>query len=946
MPYIKKLILHGFKSFAKKTEIIFGPNLNCIVGPNGSGKSNISDAICFVLGRLSTKSIRASKSANLIFNGGKNYKPMNEASVEMIIDNKDRKLPIDKDEISILRLVKRNGSSTYKINEEIKTRQEIIDLLASIGLDPYGFNIILQGDILRFIEMHSEQRRKIIEEIAGISIYEQRKEKSLHELEKTEEKLKEIRAVLNERSIFLRNLENERADALRYKKLEELIRVEKASLLARKIKEKESEKEKIEKELIEKNEKLNKVKINLIELNELSKKLNQRIEEINQYIEKSTGLEQEKLHNEIVELKSLIATLSLKKETSENQLREIEKRAIELKKSLLDYEQELENLKKEKPEESKKMKMYEEKKKMFSEIEDNYQKLSLIKTEFASNKAVIKEKKENIKRLMRELEILSLKLEEIYKKIEKIDKKEIEERIEKVKENIKKLNEEILNIERRNASYENEIQKLSKIEENIEKLEICPLCRSRIDDEHRKKIIPEIKKELREIDLKIKAETITKQEKETLLTEAKKELENLQQNLKKSEINEMFSREYNEKQEEYKKKNEEKIKLEKEVEELEKKQNDLSKKLISFDKLEEDYFNLKNNLELFSIGKENADVKISMLQRDIEGIKIKIKRDEKDKQDLIILIKEIKEEFEERKAILIKKEEQERILYDSFKKMFNERNELHEKIRQNDIEIMKLRESIRILEFESNELKIMKAKVDTEIESLKIELNQFGDIKIISLPVQELEGRIFRHEAELGQIGNVNLRALEVYEKVKKEYDSIAEKAEKIKAEKESILKIIETIDKKKLRTFMRTFREINQKFSENFMRLSTKGTAFLDMENKEDVFNGGVDILVKLAKGKYFDINSLSGGEKTLVALSFIFAIQEIKPHCFYIFDEIDAALDKRNSERLAGLIKQYVNKAQYILITHNDSIIPQASNLYGISMQDSISKVLSLKV
>ena len=100
------------------------------------------------------------------------------------------------------------------------------------------------------------------------------------------------------------------------------------------------------------------------------------------------------------------------------------------------------------------------------------------------------------------------------------------------------------------------------------------------------------------------------------------------------------------------------------------------------------------------------------------------------------------------------------------------------------------------------------------------------------------------------------------------------------------------------------------------------------------------------MSKGKYFDVTSLSGGEQTLVALSLLFAIQEYKPYHFYIFDEIDAALDKRNSERLSALLKKYIKAGQYIIITHNDAIITDSNSLYGVSMQDGVSKIFSLKM
>jgi len=113
--------------------------------------------------------------------------------------------------------------------------------------------------------------------------------------------------------------------------------------------------------------------------------------------------------------------------------------------------------------------------------------------------------------------------------------------------------------------------------------------------------------------------------------------------------------------------------------------------------------------------------------------------------------------------------------------------------------------------------------------------------------------------------------------------------------------------------------------------------------ENKQNPFEGGINIVVKTGHGKYFDVRSLSGGEQTLVALSLIFAIQEYRPYSFYMLDEIDAALDKRNSERLAHLLNRYMQSGQYVVITHNDEIISRATNLYGVSMHDGVSKVIS---
>ena len=260
MTYIKKIVMHGFKSFARKTEIPFENAMNVIVGPNGSGKSNITDALCFVLGRLSIKSIRAARAANLLFSGNKTYKGSQEASVELIFDNSDKTFGIDTPEIKIKRIVRKTGQSIYKINGQTKTRQDILELMAQASVDPNGFNIVLQGEIQSLVKSTPEERRKIIEEVAGISIYETRKHKSLKEFEKTEEKLKEVAAVLKERTLYLKNLEKERQEAASYQKLEITIKRCKATLMSKTNNEKEKEISEVEKLIVNYNSEIEKIK--------------------------------------------------------------------------------------------------------------------------------------------------------------------------------------------------------------------------------------------------------------------------------------------------------------------------------------------------------------------------------------------------------------------------------------------------------------------------------------------------------------------------------------------------------------------------------------------------------------------------------------------------------------------------------------------------------------
>ena len=136
--------MQGFKSFAKKTEIILNNDFNCVLGPNGSGKSNILDAICFVLGKKSSKSLRAEKSANLIYNGGKKKQPAKEANVTIYFNNKNAVFPVENDEVKLSRIVRQSGNSIYKINDKTVTRNQVVELLSHARINPNGYNIVLQ----------------------------------------------------------------------------------------------------------------------------------------------------------------------------------------------------------------------------------------------------------------------------------------------------------------------------------------------------------------------------------------------------------------------------------------------------------------------------------------------------------------------------------------------------------------------------------------------------------------------------------------------------------------------------------------------------------------------------------------------------------------------------------------------------------------------------------
>ena len=944
--------MQGFKSFVRRTEIPLAPGINVIVGANGSGKSNISDALCFVLGRLSIKSMRAVKAGNLIFLGSKAAAPAKEAMVEIEIDNADRTFSVDKDEILIKRIVRRNGQSIYKINDEIKTRQEVLSLLAQAGIDPNGFNIVLQGEIQNFVRIQPEERRKVIEEVSGISIYEMRKEKSLSELDKTEEKLKDVLAILRERTIYLNNLERERQQALKFKKLEADVRTYKASIIYAEITHKKKISEEVNSKIANKNKEIEKEKKLILDIRTEIENIEAKISSINSTIQKSTGLEQERLNQEISNIRAELAGMNVKFESHEKKSTSLSKDKQEFQKLIRDLELEIRELQKGAPSVIKNQKDVENKKQELEKAEEQRKKFYTIKSELKSLKERIQDKKNTLNSYTNESDFLIKQIKSNFQEL--FDAKITSDKIDALKSSVAEkknlieilLKKEIV-LEKISATNEYEIDKQKKIIEKISKMDVCPLCKSTITKEHIDSIhgdihqkVESLKKEIEDSDKELneiyKKKNMLNQEIEQITSEISKGNSDL---IKLSSINE--------KQAQIKSLQEKIDYLKGELSELLKREKNLENSFDENSNIEQKYETLRMEVQEISMrNKENIDSEISFKIKEFERLKISLKQTIREEEDLNSEFELVKKEIREREILLEKKKKQEEELVEKFRKMISERDALQKKIRDNEIEISKNQNISYNLEQEMNNLKIDSARVNAEIENFETEMLDFPNVEIIRTNKESLSEKLSRAQELLSQIGSVNLRSLEVYDSIKKEYDSIKEKVEIISKEKEGIMKIVHEIDIKKKKTFMNTINALNEIFSANFSQLSQKGQVSLDLEDPKEPFNGGVNITVKMGHGKYFDVKSLSGGEQTLVALSLIFAIQELKPYYFYIFDEIDAALDKRNSERLGDLLKKYMKKGQYIVITHNDEVMANSTNLYGISMSEGISKIISLRI
>ncbi len=1161
MTKILKLEMKGFKSFANRVEVPFGDDFNCVLGPNGSGKSNILDAICFVLGKAGAKGLRAEKTANLIYNGGKSKKPLKEGEVSIYFSNENNIFGVGTEELKITRVIKSSGQGLYRINNETVTRQQILDILSRAKINPDGYNIILQGDIVRLVEMSGVERRQIIEEIAGINIYEEKKQKALRELEKVKGKISEADIILTERKTHLEELKYDRDKAQKFKDLDEKIRRNKATLLNRSIRNKTDEKKKYEdakskiEETISKiNEKIdkersfiseNKKKIDelnkeveekgekeQVELNKIIEELKvdvalseQRLQTITQELEKINNRREElnENHKEVISRIKILESdkkeieekinhneksiktvdeniLSFKKKNNLDGASEIDKSIEELdskietkQEEITKYRDEQQNVLREKDRYETKLQGLDEKIEKLLSIEsenkEGLEKLKQIKKEFKTTTTELSQalaedsnissqqsnahtkllsKKEDYSRLrakslsLRERtsgseainEILNLEMNGVHGLVSELGNVQSEHsqalevaaggRLKSIvvesdevaakcinhlknkrsgvatfiplnKIRSQAINPQLRNLKKRgvvglaldlieyDAKYskafefvfgntlvvedistarsigigsirmvtlsgdvieisgsmqggyrnkargsgfaEKEVkEKMTRLETEISDLEsvVNKLNQKRSDNEARIDRLRELKANLEgdiiklEKTLRIDSMDLDsdKNEKEKL----KKEIDDLDKKLDEV-INKISNA--NRELASYK---QEKQKLRNQINNL--RNPALLAELTSYEQKKTE---LKEEQARLKVQKENAESEIKNIHGpESEKVQKILKQIDKEEEGFETERKELEKTIKDKKKELADKEVKAKAFYAKFKEVFNKRNKYTEENNNRENTILKHNEEKSKKEQELNVKNIELARIKAELTGLEEEYKQYEEVPIYKdKDFKIIQKEIKDFEKMQEDIGAVNMRALEIYDKVVEEYNKLNNKKEKLIQEQEDVLVMINEVDSKKKELFLKTYDVVSHNFQQIFNMLSTKGEAEIELENKKEPLEGGLNIKVRLSGKKFLDIRSLSGGEKTMTALAFIFAVQEYEPAAFYVLDEVDAALDKKNSERLAKLVQRYSQKAQYIIISHNDGVIQEADNLYGISMdQHGQSKVTTLKV
>ncbi len=240
---LSKIRLAGFKSFVDPTTVLLPSNLTGVVGPNGCGKSNVIDAVRWVMGELSARHLRGESMADVIFNGSSSRQPIGTASVELVFDNADGKIGgayANYSEVSLKRVVARDGSSNYFINGGRCRRKDITQLFLGTGLGSRSYAIIEQGMISRVIEARADDMRAFIEEAAGISLYKERRRETEGRIADTRENLARVQDLRDEVDKQIRHLQRQAAAARRYQEFRSRERTLSAELLALRMRELDS----------------------------------------------------------------------------------------------------------------------------------------------------------------------------------------------------------------------------------------------------------------------------------------------------------------------------------------------------------------------------------------------------------------------------------------------------------------------------------------------------------------------------------------------------------------------------------------------------------------------------------------------------------------------------------------------------------------------------------
>ena len=976
--YLKCIRANGFKSFADKINIVLENNITCVVGPNGSGKSNIVDAVRWVLGEQSVKSLRGADSMiDVIFTGSKTRNSATRAEVSLVFDNNDMYLKSEFKEIEVKRVLYRTGESEYFINGSKIRLKEITNLFLDTGAGLDSFNIISQGSIESVVNSKPAERRVIFEEAASVLKYKKRKEESLKKLEKTKENIEKVNLIVEELEVTLEPLKIQSENACKYLGLKEELKNIEIATITKEISNINNEYvtlkgeiEALNKLLLDENtsfsdnaSKLEMLKLQNIRMDDALNESNKKLITITS---KFVNLQNEKM-----------MYAERKKYAGESE--EVANNIVSLKEEILEYDKAIQVL------DNEIHNLYDILKKTEHDLREINEETSLFTMKRNSLQQKIQSNVRELYSLKSKAEILehqilndtkipfsvknilnNVRLKGVYNTIGKLIEIPdlyttaidialgasanflVVENENVAKECISFLKENKLGratffplpvIKPRFISEED----LQKVEDMTGLIGVASTLVSYAD-----KFSDVIKNQLGNVlivsDIHAMNEIGKSLQYKYRVVSLEGEImhaggsltggtsKNESSLIKDKVVLETTKKEIETREKENNHLHEEIEAFEENVLQMRTKEEDLTRKVIS---LQESLKEKQNFLET----KKQKQLELS---KELDG-SVALKDGHVDAK-LMALMDEVSEA-----------ETQKSILEENLNKLKEEKSTLVSEI---DILEKKYKEANTNYNRLQNELKnkeVLVGKLDIKLDNLLLTLNENYNMTYENAKlsyVLEMEESVAKEKVaslkrEIHSLGEVNVFSIEEYERVSTRYDFLKHQMEDLENASANLLQIIEEMDTIMKEKFTQTFTLISEEFKKVFKQLFKGGEGRLELTDPENILETGIEIIAEPPGKKLNSIGLLSGGEKTLTAISLLFAVLNVKTVPFCILDEVEAALDEANVDAFGKYLQEKKENSQFILITHKKRTMEYADTLYGITMQESgVSKIVSVKL
>lgn len=975
--YLKEIKASGFKSFADTIDIELTNGISGIVGPNGSGKSNVVDAVRWVLGEQSVKQLRGEGAmSDVIFTGSKSRRAASFASVTLVFDNSDKYLNIEYDEVQIKRTIYKTGENEYFINNTRARLKDILELFMDTGASKESFNIISQGDVANILSGKAEDRRVIFEEASGVLKYKKRKDEALRKLSKTHDNMARVDDIISELNTNMEPLKKQSEDAKIYLEKKEKLEnveialtvndIEKYNYEYKYSKEKVSELTLSITKMLSENSseqaKIETIKNNISKLNSELYLKQQELVKVSANAEKLSGekamiserskynSEDVKLHDNIISLKEKILKIEsqisalnkeIESEKSNNNVIGEKLNNIEIK--LSEIEKNKENLNSKLNQKLREITAQKHRREVLMnslennsslpysvknvlnnpkltgihgvlgkllEFEEKYSE-ALEVSLMSSVSHIVCDNEEDAKEAVRYLKNNNLG-RATFLPISVIKPRSIDS---ESYETIKSMNGFVdiaSNLVKYDTKYRNIVLSLLGTIVVVDNIDNANLISKKLKNRYK---VVTMTGEVVNIGGSITGGSLKKS---SILSE-RYELENVIKDIDvlDSEIKEIENK-INEVDDNY-------TNLELEKNSIIISVNSNSEILKNKYNVLDDLTNEKNTLmtELSN----NQNIVNNVITNEEEKILNEYYKEIEKRDELNIEINQIHKKIELENEDLINNES-------SLKNNNQEYNKAQEELKSHEIKVNRL--DVRI----DNLLNILTNDYSISYEKAK-------EKYILEIDSDEARSIVSTLKREIKSLGDVNVGAIEEYDRVKERYEFLNKQKEDLTNAENVLLEIITEMDDIMKDKFSSTFNKIKEAFNETFRKLFNGGKAELKLTDPSNILETGIDIIALPPGKKLQHISLLSGGEKTLTAIALLFSILKVRPVPFCILDEVEAALDEVNVDNFGKYLKEFKGDTQFIIITHKKKTMEYADVLYGITMQESgVSKLVSVKL